>query len=34
MKTKLRRLEEMINRKDKQIEKLLDPFKVTISWEV
>ncbi|KAM9555447.1 IQ domain-containing protein E [Guaruba guarouba] len=27
MKTKLRRLEEMINRKDKQIEKLLDPFK-------
>uniref|UniRef100_A0A8B9FA95 IQ domain-containing protein E n=1 Tax=Amazona collaria TaxID=241587 RepID=A0A8B9FA95_9PSIT len=28
MKTKLRRLEEMINRKDKQIEKLLDPFKV------
>ncbi|KAM4655985.1 IQ domain-containing protein E isoform 9-T12 [Amazona ochrocephala] len=32
MKTKLRRLEEMINRKDKQIEKLLDPFKVSISW--
>ncbi|NXD61747.1 IQCE protein, partial [Eolophus roseicapillus] len=32
MKTKLRRLEEMINRKDKQIEKLLDPFKVTVSW--
>ncbi|XP_030340411.1 IQ domain-containing protein E isoform X2 [Strigops habroptila] len=27
MKTKLRRLEEMINRKDKQIENLLDPFK-------
>ncbi|XP_061330110.1 IQ domain-containing protein E [Pezoporus flaviventris] len=27
MKTKLRQLEEMINRKDKQIEKLLDPFK-------
>ncbi|XP_065540612.1 IQ domain-containing protein E isoform X1 [Lathamus discolor] len=27
MKTKLRRLEEMINRKDKQIEKLLDTFK-------
>ncbi|XP_061212961.1 IQ domain-containing protein E isoform X2 [Neopsephotus bourkii] len=29
MKTKLRRLEEVINRKDKQIEKLLDPFKAS-----
>lgn len=32
MKTKLRRLEEDNNRKDKQIEQLLDPFRVTISW--
>lgn len=32
MKTKLRRLEEENNRKDKQIEQLLDPSKVTISW--
>ncbi|NXH68577.1 IQCE protein, partial [Hydrobates tethys] len=32
MKTKLRRLEEENNRKDKQIEQLLDPFRVTISW--
>lgn len=32
MKTKLRRLEEENNRKNKQIEQLLDPSKVTISW--
>lgn len=32
MKTKLRRLEEENNRKDKQIEQLLDPSRVTISW--
>ncbi|NXJ89128.1 IQCE protein, partial [Corythaixoides concolor] len=32
MKTKLRRLEEENNRKNKQIEQLLDPSRVTISW--
>jgi len=32
MKTKLRRLEEENNRKDKQIEQLLDPSRVTICW--
>ncbi|NWI50647.1 IQCE protein, partial [Calyptomena viridis] len=32
MKTKLRRLEEENNRKDKQIEQLLDPSRVTIAW--
>lgn len=31
MKTKLRRLEEENNRKDKQIEQLLDPSRVGIS---
>lgn len=31
MKTKLRRLEEENNRKNKQIEQLLDPSRVTIS---
>lgn len=31
MKTKLRRLEEENNRKDKQIEQLLDPSRVTVS---
>lgn len=31
MKTKLRRLEEENNRKDKQIEQLLDPSRVDIS---
>ncbi|NXJ10642.1 IQCE protein, partial [Odontophorus gujanensis] len=33
MKTKLRRLEEENNRKDKQIEQLLDPSRVTASLE-
>lgn len=32
MKTKLRRLEEENSRKDKQIEQLLDPSRVGISW--
>lgn len=32
MKTKLRRLEEENNRKDKQIEQLLDPSRVTVYW--
>lgn len=32
MKTKLRRLEEENNRKDKQLEQLLDPSRVTVYW--